>query len=152
MGEFRLRISSEEEMAKALLEILDLLNFLVCKSSINRPQKQDKDQSGMKLGQTYVVQQAPYRRGLKVDESEVTLLKNTTNYVFLTDFKLLIHYLVCKKLVPVSSFQMEQMTDLHITPTCRYQNLTLSRTACLFDVLFNSELFICKHFHHSVLN
>ena len=30
-------------MAKALLETADLITFPVCKSSINRPQKQEKD-------------------------------------------------------------------------------------------------------------
>ena len=32
--------------AKAPLEIADLLTFLVCKSSTNRLQKQDKDRTG----------------------------------------------------------------------------------------------------------
>ena len=32
--------------AKASLEIADLITFPVCKSSMNQPQKQDKDRSG----------------------------------------------------------------------------------------------------------
>ena len=55
------------------------------------------------------MQQDPHQRGLKVDRS-VKYKKS----VFLSNLKLLINHLVgCKKLAPVSRFQMEHLPDLY---------------------------------------